>query len=140
MDEKTLRKHFREELDSGKFKVDMVAGGAIVAGLKSKDERVRLDESGWMPRNIIQLAEWAGRKPPRKRWSAKTAVRCRLSELSVSLLIKYLFLLWPLSGLIAGVTSKTKWVLPADAFGCFLIFIISTAVGPFGFLIGRDKF
>jgi AraC-like DNA-binding protein len=43
MDEKTLRKYFREELDSGKFKVDMVAGGAIVAGLKSNDERVRLD-------------------------------------------------------------------------------------------------
>jgi AraC-like DNA-binding protein len=43
MDEKTLRKHFREELDSGKFKIDMVAGGAIVASIKSKDERVRLD-------------------------------------------------------------------------------------------------
>src|ERR1019366_1365625 len=43
MDEKTLRKHFREELDSGKFKIDMVAGGAIVAGMKSNDERVRLD-------------------------------------------------------------------------------------------------
>ena len=82
MDEKTLRKHFREELDSGKFKVDMVAGGAIVAGLKSKDERVRLDESGWMPRNIIQLAEWAGRKPPRKKWLAKAAAPCRYSELS----------------------------------------------------------
>lgn len=43
MDEKSLRKHFRVELDSGKFKIDMVAGGAIVAGLKSNDERVRLD-------------------------------------------------------------------------------------------------
>jgi hypothetical protein len=43
MDEKTLRKHFREELDSGKFKIDMVAGGAIAAAMKSKDERVRLD-------------------------------------------------------------------------------------------------
>jgi AraC-like DNA-binding protein len=43
MDEKTLRKHFREELDSGKFKIDMVAGGAIVASIKSNDERVRLD-------------------------------------------------------------------------------------------------
>ena len=43
MDEKTLRKHFREELDSGKFKIDMVAGGAIAASMKSKDERVRLD-------------------------------------------------------------------------------------------------
>ena len=26
IDEKTLRKHFREELNSGKFKVDMLAG------------------------------------------------------------------------------------------------------------------
>jgi AraC-like DNA-binding protein len=43
MDEKTLRKHFRGELDSGKFKIDMVAGGAIAAAMKSKDERVRLD-------------------------------------------------------------------------------------------------
>jgi predicted transcriptional regulator len=29
MDEKTLRKHFREELDSGKFKIDMVADSHI---------------------------------------------------------------------------------------------------------------
>jgi predicted transcriptional regulator len=31
IDEKTLRKHFREELDGGKFKLDMVAGGTIAA-------------------------------------------------------------------------------------------------------------
>jgi predicted transcriptional regulator len=43
IDEKTLRKHFREELNSGKFKVDMGAGRTIVELMKSKDERVRLE-------------------------------------------------------------------------------------------------
>ena len=43
IDEKTLRKHFREELDNGKFKLDMVAGGAIASLMKSEDDRVRLE-------------------------------------------------------------------------------------------------
>jgi hypothetical protein len=43
IDEKTLRKHFREELDGGMFKLDMIAGGTIAALLKSNDERVRLE-------------------------------------------------------------------------------------------------
>jgi hypothetical protein len=30
IDEKTLRKHFRDELSSGKFKVDMTAGKTLV--------------------------------------------------------------------------------------------------------------
>jgi hypothetical protein len=30
IDEKTLRKHFRVELSSGKFKVDMTAGKTLV--------------------------------------------------------------------------------------------------------------
>jgi len=29
IDEKTLRKHFRDELSSGKFKVDMLAGSPV---------------------------------------------------------------------------------------------------------------
>jgi hypothetical protein len=41
--EKTLRKHFRVELSSGKFKVDMTAGKTVVELMKSRDERVRLD-------------------------------------------------------------------------------------------------
>jgi predicted transcriptional regulator len=41
--EKTLRKHFRRELSSGKFKVDMTAGKTVAELMKSRDERVRLD-------------------------------------------------------------------------------------------------
>ena len=41
--EKTLRKHFREELNSGKFKVDMLAGKTVTELMKDKDARVRLD-------------------------------------------------------------------------------------------------
>jgi hypothetical protein len=43
IDEKTLRKHFREELDGGKFKLDLLVGSAFVKALKSDDERIRLD-------------------------------------------------------------------------------------------------
>ena len=43
VDEKTLRKHFRGELSSGKFKADMTAGKTLVELMKSRDERVRLD-------------------------------------------------------------------------------------------------
>jgi AraC-like DNA-binding protein len=43
IDEKTLRKHFRDELSSAKFKVDMTAGKTLVELMKSKDERVRLE-------------------------------------------------------------------------------------------------
>jgi len=38
IDEKTLRKHFREELSSGKFKVDMLAGKTLVELMKSRDD------------------------------------------------------------------------------------------------------
>jgi predicted transcriptional regulator len=58
--EKTLRKHFREELNGGKFKVDMLAGKAVTELMKSKDERVRLDAAkyytarrkGWKETNV----------------------------------------------------------------------------------------
>jgi len=43
IDEKTLRKHFRDELNSGKFKVDMTAGKTVTELMESRDERVRLD-------------------------------------------------------------------------------------------------
>jgi predicted transcriptional regulator len=39
IDEKTLRKHFREELSSGKFKVDMLAGKTVTELMDSRDER-----------------------------------------------------------------------------------------------------
>ena len=44
--EKTLRKHFRVELNGGKFKVDMTAGKTLVELMKSRDDRVRLDAGG----------------------------------------------------------------------------------------------
>jgi len=37
IDEKTLRKHFRDELSGGKFKVDMSAGKTLVELMKSGD-------------------------------------------------------------------------------------------------------
>ena len=38
IDEKTLRKHFREELNGGKFKIDMTAGKTLVELMKSRDD------------------------------------------------------------------------------------------------------
>jgi AraC-like DNA-binding protein len=60
IDEKTLRKHFRDELSSGKFKVDMTAGKTVAELMKSRDERVRLDAAkyytarrmGWKETNV----------------------------------------------------------------------------------------
>jgi hypothetical protein len=43
IDEKTLRKHFRVELSSGRFKIDMTAGKTLVELMRSRDERVRLE-------------------------------------------------------------------------------------------------
>ena len=58
--EPTLRKHFRDELSSGKFKVDMTAGKTVAELMKSRDERVRLDAAkyytarrmGWKETNV----------------------------------------------------------------------------------------
>jgi hypothetical protein len=45
--EKTLRKHFRRELNGGKFKADMLAGKTVAELLKDKDARVRLEAAKW---------------------------------------------------------------------------------------------
>ena len=58
--EPTLRKHFRDELSSGKFKVDMTAGKTVAELMKSRDERIRLDAAkyytarrmGWKETNV----------------------------------------------------------------------------------------
>jgi predicted transcriptional regulator len=47
IDEKTLRKHFREELNSGKFKVDMLAGKTVSELMKSRDERDRISRKAF---------------------------------------------------------------------------------------------
>ena len=62
IDEKTLRKHFRDELNSGKFKVDMLAGKTVTELMKSRDERVRLEAAkyytarrmGWKETNVSE--------------------------------------------------------------------------------------
>jgi hypothetical protein len=47
--EKTLRKHFRRELNGGKFKVDMLAGKTVTELMKDKDARVRLEAAKGLP-------------------------------------------------------------------------------------------
>jgi predicted transcriptional regulator len=67
--EKTLRKHFRDELSGGKFKVDMIAGKTVVELMKSRDERVRLEVAkyytarrmGWKE-NALELYGLAPRR------------------------------------------------------------------------------
>ena len=68
IDEKTLRKHFREELNSGKFKVDMLAGRTVTELMKSGEERVRLDAAkyytarrmGWKETNSEHVGKDGG--------------------------------------------------------------------------------
>lgn len=47
IDLKTLRKYFRAELNSGKFKLDMKAGKAISGLMNDKDPRVKLEAAKW---------------------------------------------------------------------------------------------
>jgi hypothetical protein len=69
IDEKTLRKHFRDELSSGKFKVDMLAGKIVTELMKSKDERTRRNitprPAHGLERDQRQRAGWKGRRPDR---------------------------------------------------------------------------
>jgi hypothetical protein len=69
--EPTLRKHFRDELSSGKFKVDMTAGKTVAELMKSKDERVRR-------RNITPPGAWAGKRPASTSRLERTGARSKL--------------------------------------------------------------
>jgi hypothetical protein len=61
IDEKTLRKHFREELNSGKFKVDMLAGRTVTELMKPGEERVRLDAANDFCHPVATSAQPLGR-------------------------------------------------------------------------------
>ena len=47
IDEKTLRKHFRDELDGGAFKANMKVVGNMYGLTQSADEQVRLRACQW---------------------------------------------------------------------------------------------
>ena len=68
--EPTLRKHFRDELSSGKFKVDMTAGKTVAELMKSRDERVRLDAAKY----------WTARRMGWKETSAVGSYSARISR------------------------------------------------------------
>jgi AraC-like DNA-binding protein len=68
IDEKTLRRHFRDELSGGKFKVDMIAGKTVTELMRSKDEHVRLEAAKY-----YTARAWAGKRPTSTSRSARTA-------------------------------------------------------------------
>jgi hypothetical protein len=71
--EPTLRKHFREELDGGKFKADMRVGGNMYALTQSADEQVGFALASGGP-----SAAWAGKRPVSQNRPARTAARSKL--------------------------------------------------------------
>jgi hypothetical protein len=93
VDEKTLRKHFRVELNSGKFKVDMTAGNTVVELMKSRDERVRLAavkyytarRMGWKETNVNEQVGKDGGPIETKDVSAIDVIRARISGASARL-------------------------------------------------------
>jgi AraC-like DNA-binding protein len=93
IDEKTLRKHFRDELSSGKFKVDMLAGKTVTELMKSKDERVRLDAAkyytarrmGWKETNVNEQVGKDGGPIETKDVSAIDIIRARIADASARL-------------------------------------------------------
>jgi hypothetical protein len=93
IDEKTLRKHFREELSGGKFKVDMLAGKTVTELMKSRDERVRLDAAkyytarrmGWKETNANEQVGKDGGPIETKDVSAIDVIRARIADASARL-------------------------------------------------------
>jgi hypothetical protein len=90
IDEKTLRKHFRDELSGGKFKVDMTAGKTLVELMKSRDERVRLEAAkyytarriGWKETNVNEQVGKDGGPIETKDVSAIDVIRARIAGAS----------------------------------------------------------
>jgi hypothetical protein len=93
IDEKTLRKHFREELNSGKFKVDMLAGKTVTELMKSRDDRVRLEAAkyytarrmGWKETNVNEQVGKDGGPSETKDVSAIDVIRARIADASARL-------------------------------------------------------
>jgi hypothetical protein len=94
IDEKTLRKHFRDELSSGKFKVDMLAGKTVTKLMgESKDDRVRLEAAkyytarrmGWKETNVNEQVGKDGGPIDTKDVSAIDVIRARISGASARL-------------------------------------------------------
>ena len=92
IDEKTLRKHFRDELSGGKFKVDMTAGKTLVELMKSRDERVRLEATkyytarrGWKETNVNEQVGKDGGPIETKDVSAIDVIRARIADASARL-------------------------------------------------------
>jgi hypothetical protein len=94
IDEKTLRKHFRDELSGGKFKVDMTAGKTLVELMKSRDERVRLEATkyytarrGWKETNVNEQVGKDGGRIETKDVSAIDIIRVSAIRVVVRLVI-----------------------------------------------------
>ena len=88
--EPTLRKHFREELDGGKFKADMKVGGNMYALTQSADEQVRLRacqwwtarRMGWKETNVNEQVGKDGGPIETKDVSAVDVIRARIAGVS----------------------------------------------------------
>jgi AraC-like DNA-binding protein len=91
--EPTLRKHFRDELSSGKFKVDMTAGKTVAELMKSRDERVRLEAAkyytarrmGWKETSVSEHTGADGGPIETKDVSAVDLIRARIDDASARL-------------------------------------------------------
>jgi len=89
IDKLTLYKHFRQELDYGKFKLDMLAGNTIKKSMgQAEDERVRLDAArfyaarrmGWKEDVGLQHTGADGGAIEVRDVSAVDLIRSRIEE------------------------------------------------------------
>ena len=89
IDKVTLYKHFRQELDYGKFKLDMLAGNTIKKSMgQAEDERVRLDAArfyaarrmGWKEDVGLQHTGADGGAIEVRDVSAVDLIRSRIEE------------------------------------------------------------
>ena len=91
--EPTLGKHFRDELNSGKFRVDMTAGRTVTELMESGDERVRLEAAkyytarrmGWKETNVNEQVGKDGGPIETKDVSAIDAIRARIASATARL-------------------------------------------------------
>jgi hypothetical protein len=89
IEKSTLYKHFRQELDYGKFKLDMLAGNTIKKSMgQAEDERVRLDAArfyaarrmGWKEDVGLQHTGADGGAIEVRDVSAVDLIRSRIEE------------------------------------------------------------
>lgn len=115
----TLHKHFRKELDQGKFKLDMIAGRNVALLMNSKDERTRSDMTrfylarrmGWKETSVTEQTGKDGGPIETRDVSAVDLIRSQITSTQERLEDKQGHSCWDTAG--GGQSSTGRNLNPA---------------------------